>query len=229
VPLSILRPGDTVPTRVFTARVASANSGDTMDNIPLRRRRPAFGSLDEPEEDEVTSSQPNFPVSSTIPPSSSQPGASNSPSNKTSTENTRRASTKHPSLSHKWYSPDKIVHPSGWSEAALAVKEVVVAEKETTLKEKEAALEQERAARAQAEAARTQVEAAQAQAEATRAELEATLATERAAHAEEKQRYANATALRAREMLWATTTGQLFLRENFAQVGADFMQSPQFL
>ncbi|CAA0812285.1 Unknown protein, partial [Striga hermonthica] len=73
VPLSILRPGDTVPTRVFIARVASSNFGDTMDNIPLRRRRPAFGSMDEPEEGEAISSQPTFPASSTVPPSSNSP------------------------------------------------------------------------------------------------------------------------------------------------------------
>ncbi|CAA0826202.1 Unknown protein, partial [Striga hermonthica] len=114
-------------------------------------------------------------------------------------------------------------------DAALAAKEVAAAEKEAALKEKEGALEQEKAARAQAEVARVQAENARAQAEAARAELEATLAKERAAQAAEKQRYANATALRARQMLWATTTGQLFLREHRAQVVADFMQSPQFL
>ncbi|CAA0833356.1 Unknown protein, partial [Striga hermonthica] len=108
VPLSILRPGDTVPTRVFTARVASPNSGDSMDNIPLRCRRPAFGSMDEPEEDEVISSQPTFPASSTVPPSS------NSPPKQSSTKKlSKRPSST--SLSHPWFNPDKIGQPLGWA------------------------------------------------------------------------------------------------------------------
>ncbi|CAA0841047.1 Unknown protein, partial [Striga hermonthica] len=118
----------------------------------------------------------------------------------------------------------------------LAAKEAAVAEKEAALKEKEAVLEQERVARAEAEKARADAEKARAEAEKARAEaekarveLEAILAKKRAAHADDKQRYANATALRARQMLWATTTGQLFLREHRAQVVADFMQSPQYL
>ncbi|CAA0840416.1 Unknown protein, partial [Striga hermonthica] len=43
------------------------------------------------------------------------------------------------------------------------------------------------------------------------------------------KRYADAAALRARQMMWGTSTGQLFLREYREQVVADFTRSPQYL
>ncbi|CAA0829086.1 Unknown protein, partial [Striga hermonthica] len=83
-------------------RVASPNSGDSMDNIPLRRRRPAFGSMDEPEEDEIVSSQPTAPFPSNSPPKHS--------STKKSSKNLSSTT-----FSHSWFKPDKIGQPLGWT------------------------------------------------------------------------------------------------------------------